>query len=248
MTDERLFERLAAHAGPADIDSGFEDRLYVLLQQEMNRSGRSARPMLLLVAALLAILTISAAVAVGSGVVELPWLDESPTPTVAPTPDSPEPSASMLPGLGMPGRGGNPAGVYGWNGPLGASTWMHHVVAEGFASGSREIVIVFVNRNCFAGWTGPEPVPVTIGGLDGRYVEPYEYPPGVNGFPRFGPAGAYALPVGDRTLCVYLSWDAATTPEELEAARQVVESIRAQPYGQDGIRINFTLPAGWDTG
>ena len=94
MTDERLFERLAAHAGPADVDPGFEDRLYALLQQEMGRSGRSSRPVLLLAAALAAILVISAAVAVGSGLIELPWLDESPTPApsasasgASPTPD-----------------------------------------------------------------------------------------------------------------------------------------------------------------
>ena len=48
-------------------------------------------------------------------------------------------------------------------------------------------------------------------------------------------------------VCVYLTWDASTTPEELDAARQVVESIRGQTYGS-GIRIVFTLPEGWDTG
>jgi hypothetical protein len=42
----------------------------------MRRSGRSPRPILLLVAALLVILTISAAVAVGSGLIELPRLDD----------------------------------------------------------------------------------------------------------------------------------------------------------------------------
>ena len=81
MTDELLFERLAAHGGPVDIDPGFEDRLYVLLQQEMRRSERSSRPALLLAAALAAILAISAAVAVGSGLIELPWLDRSPEPS-----------------------------------------------------------------------------------------------------------------------------------------------------------------------
>jgi hypothetical protein len=59
--------------------------------------------------------------------------------------------------------------------------------------------------------------------------------------------GAYALPIGGRTLCVYLTWDASTTPDELDAARQVVESIRGQAYGS-GIRIIFALPVGWDTG
>ena len=39
-----------------------------------------------------------------------------------------------------------------------------------------------------------------------------------------------------------------TTPAELSAARDAVGSIRGQPFGEDGIRINFTLPAGWDVG
>jgi hypothetical protein len=63
-----------------------------------------------------------------------------------------------------------------------------------------------------------------------------------------GTTAAYALPIADRTLCVYLRWDSATTPEELDAARAVVDSIRGEPHEEQGIRIVFTLPAGWDTG
>ncbi len=98
MTDELLFERLAAHAGPADVDPGFEDRLYAVLQAEMGRSERSSRRTMLLVAALAAILAISAAVAVGSGVIDLPWLDESPTPSPsasASASSEPSPSAEQ---------------------------------------------------------------------------------------------------------------------------------------------------------
>jgi hypothetical protein len=92
---------------------------------------------------------------------------------------------------------------------------------------------------------------VTVAELDGLYLEPYdddsEY---WNTSTSSGgeTTAVYALPVGDRTLCTYLRWDAATTPDELSAAREVVESIRGEPYGEEGIRINFTLPAGWDTG
>lgn len=97
MTDERLFALLAAHAGPADVDPGFEDRLYALLQSEMRRPQRSARPTLLLAAALLAILAISAAIAIGSGVIELPWVvDGSPTPNPSPAASEPlEPSPTL---------------------------------------------------------------------------------------------------------------------------------------------------------
>ncbi len=178
---------------------------------------------------------------------------ESPTPTVAPTPVS-----SMLPALGMPARNGagEPAGVYGWSGQLGSATSsfvsaMHHVVEGAVAGEYRQTVIVFANENdCFGG--DGDPVSVTVAGLDGLYVEPFAGPyelSTVFGRPNEGETtGAYSLEVGDRTLCVYLSWDSATTPDELKAARQVVESIRGQPYGGDGIRINFTLPQGWDTG
>lgn len=89
MNDERLFELLATHAGPAPVDDAFEDRLYSILQREM-RQGRSSRPALLLVAALVAVLTITAAIAVGSGVIQPPWVN----PTLIPTP---RPTTALLP-------------------------------------------------------------------------------------------------------------------------------------------------------
>ena len=74
MNDERLFEQLAAHAGPADVDPGFEDHLYAVLQREMRRTGRVPRPIVLLAAALLLALAVGAAALVGSGLVRLPDL------------------------------------------------------------------------------------------------------------------------------------------------------------------------------
>ena len=59
---------------------------------------------------------------------------------------------------------------------------------------------------------------------------------------------AHALAVGDRTLCVFLTWHPTTTDDELEAAAQILESIRAEPIGIDRIRITFTLDEGWDVG
>ena len=90
---------------------------------------------------------------------------------------------------------------------------------------------------------------MTVAGLDGLYVEPYRTLASRSCMSQSAETtGAYALAIGDRTLCVYLTWDPDTTQDELEAARQVVESIRAEPLGPDGIRINFSLPRGWDTG
>ena len=160
------------------------------------------------------------------------------------------PPASTLPDLPLPGTsgraGGYQAGEYGWTGALGSIAGMHAVVSDG--SGFRQTQLVFaVANDCFR--VGGDEVLVTVAGLDGLYVEPYD--DSSVGFmsPRGGETrGAYALPIGDRTLCVYLTWDPATTEGELAAGRQILESLRGQPYGEDGIRITFTLPTGWDTG
>lgn len=167
--------------------------------------------------------------------------------SVASTVASAETSASKLPALGLPGMNlDEPAGEYGWTGGSGKTGGMHRVVEVG--SVFRQTQLVFeVSANCFP--AGGDPVAVTVAGLDGLYIEPYEGSSVTFIPPRGGETtGAYALPIDDRTLCVYLTWDPATTPDELRAAREVVESIRGEPHGEDGIRINFTLPCCWDTG
>ena len=168
--------------------------------------------------------------------------------------DEPVPSDSMLPDLGLPGTsrraGGYLAGEYGWTGALGSMTGMHNVIEDESSPGTfRQTQLVFaVENDCFPAAAGAEPTSVTVAGLDGLYLEPYD-DPSVLFVARGGETtGAYALPIGDRTLCAYLTWDPATTPAELNSAREVMESIRAQPFGPDGVRINFTLPANWDTG
>ena len=83
MNDDELFRRLAAHAGSAEIDPGFDDGLYGLLQGQMGRSRRSTRPVLLLVAAVLLAVVLGSAVLVGSGIVELPVLPGSSGPRLA---------------------------------------------------------------------------------------------------------------------------------------------------------------------
>ena len=173
-------------------------------------------------------------------------------PSTTPASGRPVPtsSASLLPELAMPGARRSPAGEYGWEGALGSRTGMHKYV-ESAGGGTRQTQIVFAIKNdCFASVEGPDPVPTTVAGLGGWYVEPYDGP-GVLFMPERDSGqttGAYALPIDDRTLCVYLTWDATTTADELDAEREVVESIRGQASGPSGIRISFTLPEGWDTG
>jgi hypothetical protein len=174
------------------------------------------------------------------------WLGPEP---VAAASEEPAPwESATLPGLGLPPMGpGAPAKDYGWTGFLGERAGLHYVPAEG---GQTQLVFV-VADDCFAYGTDTEPLPATIAGFDGFYVEPYEDPDVLfssRGTRTDQVTGAYALAIGDRTLCVYLSWDPDTTQDDLERARQVVEDIRAEPFGDSGIRINFTLPAGWDTG
>jgi Tol biopolymer transport system component len=83
MNDDELFRRLAAHAGSAEVDPGFDDRLYDLLQGEMGRRRRSTRTVLLLVAALLLALAVGSTILVGSGIVDPPVLPESRAPRLA---------------------------------------------------------------------------------------------------------------------------------------------------------------------
>lgn len=178
------------------------------------------------------------------------------TPTyVEPPSIEPQPSASMLPELGLPdARPNQRGGQHGWTGALHARAGMHRVIENRCSSGFRQTQLVFaVQNDCFPDSlvaTGAEPQTVTVAGLDGLYLEGnttdrtmlFSTPKGGE------TTGAYALPIGDRTLCVYLTWDPATTPDELTAVRQVVESIHGEANGPSGIRIIFRLPGGWDTG
>jgi hypothetical protein len=126
---------------------------------------------------------------------------------------------------------------------------LHSVVeADG---GYRQTQIVFsIQADCFTG--EGTPLRSRVVGANGvnQYAEPYDAPDVL-----FMPereegqiTGAYELRIEGRTLCVYLTWDASTTEEELAAARQVVESIRGEAHGSDGLRIVFSLPEGWDVG
>jgi hypothetical protein len=200
-----------------------------------------------LIIAALALLIVGCSGPSGPSGLSVPsGVSASPSPSLIATPIE-SPSAAQLQALDMPGARSSPAGEYGWTGVPGSRTGMHNV--DGVDVYRMTQMVFAVENDCFASGEGPEPVSVTVAGLDGWYVEPYDGP-GVLFMPEREDGQtteAYALPIDGRTLCVYLTWDASTTPDELDAARQVVESIRGQAYGS-GIRIVFTLPRGWDTG
>lgn len=197
----------------------------------------------------------AAAVAVGA-IIVLAWQPQSEAPRLADISASPsaviddarvEPPQSMLPALRMPSYGalGNTEPKdYGWTGQPGSSAGMHNVELD------TEIVYA-VERDsggCFARGEGPVPAPTTVAGFDALYVEPYRD----DRRARFiaidkATTRAYALAIADRTLCVYLTWGPSTSPDELDAAREVLTSLRAQPFEDNGIRIVFTT-LGWDNG
>ena len=157
---------------------------------------------------------------------------------------------NALPDLRLPStRLDNPAGTYGWTGEsLGSVGWMHGFPISPDEPGGEMQMLFAVADDCFVGATAA-PIPVTVGGRDGLYLDPYDPEPPVSWFVHAGDTTvAYALPFDDRTLCVLIRWASTTTPDQRTATHQVVESIRGRPYGEDGIRINFDLPAGWDTG
>lgn len=102
MTDLRARMRIYDQAPAPDYWSEVETRAAtVSAAAPPDRSARSAR---LLVAVLLTILTISAAIAVGSGTIELPWPVESPIPSPSAAPPSPSAPASPSARPWMTGR------------------------------------------------------------------------------------------------------------------------------------------------
>lgn len=182
-----------------------------------------------------------------------PSANVSPSTSASPSPPAevtPIPYAS-LPVRPLPGTRYSPAGEYGWEGGPGPESWgagMHKVIEDGQEVRESTALLFKVGADCLAMREGQPSQPVRVGGFEGVSVEPYE-PPVTFG----GPDGdeitrAHALAVGDRTLCVFLTWHSDTTADELEAAAQALDTLRAVPIGNDRIRITFTLDEGWDIG
>jgi hypothetical protein len=175
--------------------------------------------------------------------------------TPQPGAPTPVPSASVspvavpsLPALNLPATRADAAGVYGWTFRPGRGLTGMHWVIEGAAPREAAAIMFDQGPDCL-GTEGQGATPVRIGGLEGVVVEPYL--PVVSFGPRDGDevTRAYALAVEDRTLCVFVTWNRTTTTDaERQTALEVVETIEAVPFEEEGIRFIFTLPAGWDTG
>lgn len=232
MNDERLLRRLAAHAGPAEIDPGFEDLLYALLQREMRRREQSAWPALLLVAALLAILMISAAIAVGSGLVKLPGLDESPTPSPSAAASEQSELAPTLLQTAAYRRSSYPAGQYWWH--MRSALGMHNPtsVSEG--------ATITISTSA-ASEGGPGATAIAVAGHDGTYrLEPTDAD-GVR-------TEVWTADIEGTHVVITLFAEPDVTEAELAEAHAIVDSIHAERWDNPvGFRLIFTLPAGWDS-
>lgn len=156
------------------------------------------------------------------------------------------PATGSLPALPLPRTVASPAGDYGWEGGPGSRAGMHKVnEREGRDVAS---LIFAVGPDCLSGGDGPETGTVRVAGFDSVSIEPFEPPVPFGGMDGGEITRAHALAVGDRTLCVFLTWPPTTTPDELAAAMAILDTIRAVPIGEDRVRIVFTLDEGWDIG
>ena len=104
-----------------------------------------------------------------------------------------------------------------------------------------------VGPACLHAIEAQHPTSVRVAGLDALSVGSFKPPQGFNGVGD-EITRAYALPIGDRTLCVYATWHPTTSDADRAAALAIVDTIRAQPIGKDRIRVTFILRDRWDTG
>jgi len=154
------------------------------------------------------------------------------------------PSGSpSLPALGLPGTRGGPAGVYGWESGPGERGGLHWI-----KDGDETSLIFEVGAGCLAGNGGQRRAPVRVAGLDGVSLPVFTPPVAFNSEKPDAITRAYALAVGYRTLCVFLTWYPTTSEARIQAAEAALQTLRAEPIGDDRIRITFTLDEGWDTG
>ena len=155
------------------------------------------------------------------------------------------PATSSLPALKLPGNAASPAGEYGWEGGPGSRAGMHKV-NEG--EGEVAELIFKVGPSCLPAGAEQAAVPIRVAGFDGVSVQPFEPPVTFGSADGDETTRAHALAVGDRTLCVFLTWHSTTTAAELTAAEAILDTIRAEPVGESSVRITFMLDEGWDIG
>jgi hypothetical protein len=158
--------------------------------------------------------------------------DDSASPSSTPTASAPGGSVSPELVKGWPTGRTGPAGLYSWD--MESTRWMHHVAGLG------EVALTFTVPP--DGTARIEGTPVSIGGFPGIHQE------GTRN--AFGSLSEYwDVQIEDTLVQIHLEADADAPASLIDEARAVIESIERRPrYLQDGFRLVFRLPAGWDSG
>ena len=217
----------------------------------MLRFGLAAAVMM--VAALIGINYLANPDVGGPGPAEsMPMATANSTPEQSEAAGSATASSAAVPSLanlGLPGMSPNePAGEYGWETGQ-APSGMHRVIEVEEPPRESTAMLFASGPECLGdAWDDRDARDVRVAGFDGVVVEPYEPVKTFNPPKGDEVTRAYALAVQDRTLCVFVTWHSSTTEDELREAVEILDTIRAEPIGSNGVRMTFTLPAGWDTG
>jgi hypothetical protein len=204
------------------------------------RPGVGARGWVLVAAAaMLTVLVVSGALAVG-GAIHLPsLLVPAPLPSPAPSSPSLTPAASPGPGservYGWPDTSANKAGWYSWNGSACGrycnSGWMHN----GYGSGNLEIKIEVLPEGSEATEGGSA---VTVAGHEAihRRIDDRDE--------------VWIVDIEGKTIAIHLTTEPDTSRAEMAEAYAIIDSMRTEARDNGlGFRLIFRLATDdWDSG
>jgi hypothetical protein len=161
----------------------------------------------------------------------------TPSPSSGPSATAAPSAGPSLRGIPFPELRGAQPGTYGWASSLPGVGTRRMQLFEG----DREVVMVVFSLGppCLGNSTANAGVPVQIAGYDAIAIDRR------GGDRRIR---QYAISIADRLLCVDLYSRTTTTEDELNSALAVLDTIRAQPIGEQGIRITFDLAEPWGHG
>jgi len=159
-----------------------------------------------------------------------PLLSPAPIPTESQSAASPPVEPPIV--HGMPGSREGPAGEYSWT--PGTRGWMHKVHSDSIG--------VSIEFSASANAYESGPTAVTVAGYEGTYQE---LPISADGIRT----QRWIVDIEDRRVTITVMAYPGTTAAQLAEAHAIIESIRIGPQETGaGMRLIFTLPAGWDSG
>jgi hypothetical protein len=224
MRDDQLTRLLRTLEEPATPDGAFADRLFDNLTQVAGRPRRSSVG-LLLVAALVLVAMLSVGVAVGSGLLKVPWLAVTVSP--APSEVSPSPSGPITSLVESPSEGPTPSvialpvvSVPGGILPPGSQAI---VAVDGLRIRSDPSTTATVRSTLALGATVlvvhsiEEPMPVIAEGTSWYMVQPVPGDITMSGWVSAGEGGTTYLTLSSPSTCQDLLAATVTLTQLIEA-------------------------------